>query len=166
MTFSERDFRNCLGSFTTGITIATTADSDKNPCGVTINSFTSVSLKPPLILFNLGKESYHHETFTHAEGFVMNILSEQQITHAQLFANSFSSPWDAIDHGKTPNGLPALKGCAALLECERYAVYEGGDHSIIVGKVTHLEYHHDAFPLLYFRGKYHTIGHPAEKQEK
>lgn len=162
MSFNSRDFRNCLGTFATGVTVATTLDGEK-PCGVTINSFSSLSLKPPLVLFCLAKDAYYYQAFTKAKYFGVNILSESQQFISESFARSAGQPWDEVTFTSAKNGSPYFSGAHGFMECELHAVHDGGDHSIIVGKVLHVEHDETCYPLLYYRGGYRTIGHQLKE---
>ncbi len=159
MSFNSREFRNCLGAFATGVTVITTHDAAQSPCGITVNSFSSVSLSPPLILFSVGKDAYYYEAFTKAAYFGVNILSEKQRNLSVSFARSLEQPWDEVSYQLAAHGSPKFNDNHSFMECERYAVYDGGDHSIILGKVLAIESENEGFPLLYYRGEYHTIGH-------
>ena len=163
MSFNSREFRNCLGSFATGVSVISAYNQEKEPCGVTVNSFSSVSLSPPLILFCLGKDTYHHDSFINTDYFGVNILSERQRSISQAFARSIAQPWDEVSYKNSTYGSPCFKDNHGFMECERYAVYDGGDHSIILGKVLHLETGKSDFPLLYYQGKYHNIGHSIKE---
>jgi flavin reductase (DIM6/NTAB) family NADH-FMN oxidoreductase RutF len=148
-------FKQCMGKFTTGITVVTTK-TDTHKIGVTINSFNSVSLNPLLILFSLKKQSYHYQNILQCKNFTVNILSNSQEKYVNLFANHNSDPWSQVElDTKNPiTNSPALKDCLAFLECEIYATYDGGDHRIIVGKVINLINNAHDNPLVYYRGEF------------
>lgn len=161
-SFDEHMFRHCLGCFATGITVAAAVSPEGTLCGVTINAFSSVSLRPPMVAFNLKKKAHTYHAFAHARHFIFNVLNEQQIDISRHFSSSTKDNWEAIDYTRNALGLPEIKGCLATLTCENAAVYAGGDHSIFLGKVIDLTVHGDKRPLLYFHGNYHTLGelHP------
>lgn len=153
MTFSETDFKHCLGTFATGVTVATTHNADNSPVGVTINSFSSVSLSPPLILFCLEKTASPHQSFADNNYFAINILHENQKHISENFTHPINSTWDNIDLVKNTKA-PIIQNCIAYLECEKQHSYEGGDHTIFIGKVINLHSEPSNNPLLYYRGNY------------
>lgn len=148
-------FKQCMGKFATGITIVTTKSENQN-IGITINSFNSVSLSPLLILFSLNKKSYYYQSILNCKNFTVNILSSDQQKYTHLFSNHLHKQWSSIDLD-TQNPIttsPAIKDCLAFLECEIYAKYDGGDHTIIVGKVIHLFNGPNNTPLVYYKGNF------------
>lgn len=157
MSFSQLDFRHCMGNFASGIAIATTS-SDKY-YGITVNSFSSLSLEPPLILFCLDKSSGCHNAFINSENFAVSFLEESQKNISQTFAQPGEKNWDSVDYFYSPNKKqPVINNCLSYMECELHRVYDGGDHSIIIGEVIHLELiSKDALPLVYFKGKYSKL---------
>lgn len=158
MVINESDFRHCLGRFATGVTVATTLCNDGSPCGLTISSFASVSLNPPMILFSLDKKSSSYSSFLESDYFAINILSEEQWDLSQRFAAPSANNWAEISYTKKQTSCPVLEECLAYIECEKKAVYEGGDHSIFLGQVVNLHHSTDKKPLLYYRGQYNTLG--------
>lgn len=152
--FDSRAFRDALGCFATGITVVTTLAPDGAPVGVTMNSFSSVSLDPPLVQVCLARDSNALEAFTAAPVFVVNILAEDQAELSVRFSQrGLIDRWAglAVDHWDT--GVPVLPGCLANLECDREALYDGGDHVIMLGRVRQIA-SKPGRPLLYFRGNY------------
>ena len=152
-----RLLRNAFGCYTTGVVVVTTADDEGRKTGVTVNSFTSVSLDPPLVLFCLLNSANAYRTWEGASRFTMNILaaSQQQVSNA--FARPSANPWDSVAHRAGDNGCPLIDGTAASLECERFQHFPGGDHLIIVGQVTRVRLSPDnPRPLAFHRGKYGT----------
>lgn len=154
MDVNEHDFKHCVGSFATGVTIITTRDTHKKPVGVTINSFASVSLHPPLILFCLDKTSASFPCFTQAKHFIVNILSEKQ----EHLSRQFSAPghkWEGVDSYDGQTHCPILPDILAYIECETFVTHEGGDHVIFIGKAINLKrLSEHGKPLLYHRGNY------------
>ncbi len=143
--------RQALRRFATGVTIVTTCRDDGVPLGLTVNSFGSVSLDPPLVLWNLSRASPNLETFQNAEHFAINLLSHHQLELARRFAAPHtdrfaSSAW----HGGL-GGAPVIDGSAAVFECSRFAEYPGGDHVIFLGRVDRLTTA-DHTPLVFFDG--------------
>lgn len=153
-----RVLRDALGCFGTGVTIVTTIDGDGNPLGLTANSFTSVSLDPPLILFSLAKSSANLDNFTSARGFAVNVLHIGQQPDAWRFAKRDSPRFDGVDWAiRNEGGAPILHGSLASFDCKTFAVHEGGDHLIFIGEVEHAWFEPHRDPLLYFRGKFRRL---------
>lgn len=153
-----RVLRDALGCFGTGVTIITTIDEAGQPIGLTANSFTSVSLDPPLILFSLAKRSANLDTFATAGKFAVNVLQIGQQPNANRFASRELDRFSNLDWAiKSDGGAPILGGSLASFDCKTYAVHEGGDHLIFIGEVHHAWYEPHRDPLLYFRGKYRRL---------
>jgi flavin reductase (DIM6/NTAB) family NADH-FMN oxidoreductase RutF len=148
-----RGFRRCLGQFATGVNIMTTVHGGI-PAGVTANSFSSLSMDPPLVLWSIGRSSRSVQAFSESTHFCVNVLSTDQIALAQLFSSKSADKFAETDWYATAHGAsPSFDGLVASFDCETYAVHDGGDHLIIVGRV--LEYTHLAgAPLLYSQGRY------------
>jgi flavin reductase (DIM6/NTAB) family NADH-FMN oxidoreductase RutF len=155
--FEPRSLRNAFGNYTTGVVVATTTTPDGQKAGVTVNSFTSVSLDPPLVLFCLLNSANAYRTWEQAQHFTMNILTAGQQAVSNAFARPSSNPWDRVAHTIGDNGCPLLDGAATSLECKRFIHYPGGDHLIIVGRVTAVRstVEHPV-PLAFYRGRYGT----------
>jgi flavin reductase (DIM6/NTAB) family NADH-FMN oxidoreductase RutF len=156
LAFDPRVLRNAFGRYTTGVVVVTTRSPQGEATGVTVNSFTSVSLDPPLVLFCLLNRANSYATWERAEHFTMNILTESQQKVSNAFARPSANPWMGIEHSEGDNGCAILHGAAASLECRQFAHYPGGDHLIIVGQVTRVHSSGDAGPLAFYRGKYGT----------
>lgn len=153
-----RVLRDALGCFSTGVTIITTLDPSGQPIGLTANSFTSVSLAPPLVLFALSKRSANLETFMNAQKFAVNVLHIGQQPLSNRFASRDAARFDAVEWSvRSENGSPVLAEALAAFDCETHAVHEGGDHLMFVGKVHHAWFEPNRDPLLYFRGKYRRL---------
>ncbi|MCL7462409.1 p-hydroxyphenylacetate 3-hydroxylase reductase component [Pseudomonas sp. NW5] len=155
-TFDAHDFRRALGNFATGITIITARGADGELTGVTANSFNSVSLDPPLILWSLDKRSSSNVVFEQASHFAVNILAAEQIDLSNHFARSHPDKFAGIAHDSGLGGAPLLPGCAARLQCESFQRLDGGDHWILVGKVVDFD-DQGRDPLLYHRGAYSLL---------
>lgn len=157
--FDQSLFRATLGSFATGVATATCRSTTGAPVGITINSFTSVSLQPPLILFCLSDRTRAYPDFIAAREFAINILAAGQENLSRHFAGSTASDWN--DLAQLPDGQaprpPLLAGCVGWLLCKKHAVHAGGDHAIIVGEVTNLGHNPHAAGLLYFRKQYRHL---------
>jgi flavin reductase (DIM6/NTAB) family NADH-FMN oxidoreductase RutF len=157
MEFDTRTFRDALGLFVTGVTVITARDAEGVPFGVTANSFNSVSMEPPLILWSLGRTSRNLEPFKRAEHFCVHILREDQVALAKRFAMSNVDKFDGIEFEPGEGGVPILPRSAARLECRNYAQHDGGDHIIFLGEVIRIAADHDARPLLFHGGQFATL---------
>jgi 3-hydroxy-9,10-secoandrosta-1,3,5(10)-triene-9,17-dione monooxygenase reductase component len=147
------DFRDVLGHFATGVTIITAID-DEGPAGVAANSFTSVSLDPPLVLFCVARTSTTWPRIERARKFAVNILGEHQEDLCRLFAQKGADRFAQTEWHVGVGGSPVLHDVLAYVDCEFWAEYDGGDHIIVVGRVLDLGITHDAGPLVFFRGRY------------
>ena len=156
MTVDTRALRNALGCFPTGVTVVT-AGADKAHMGITVNSFASVSLDPPLVLWCVDRRSSRYRTFTTADNFTISILrSDHQAVSARL-AKPGEHKLDGLELVETGNGAPGLADALAILECARETVHDAGDHGIIVGRVLRFTWHKTGEPLVFFRGRYGTV---------
>ena len=145
-----------MGNFATGITIVSANDKNGNPYGLTVNSFTSVSLDPVLVLVCLDNRVSGLQAFTESKRFGISILSENQEDLSRLFAKKDSErPAGVYFQGSL--GLPLLRNSLAIMECDTIAMHLAGDHTIFVGLVEHAEVLEAGKPLLYFRGKYQKL---------
>jgi flavin reductase (DIM6/NTAB) family NADH-FMN oxidoreductase RutF len=135
----------------------TCREPDGEPVGITVNSFTSVSLDPPLVLWNIARESRSTDAFVKAGEFVVNVLAGDQIVVSEHFAQPERPVFDNLARDAAPDAQPTLAHCLAYLHCRTQAIYEGGDHFIIVGEVTRHELGRSADPLLYFGSRYRQI---------
>jgi flavin reductase (DIM6/NTAB) family NADH-FMN oxidoreductase RutF len=128
------DLRRALGQFGTGVALLT-VQTDDGPLGMTANSFSSVSLDPPLVLWSAARTSKRHDAFANAAAFCIHVLSADQIEVAGHFAKH-GHDFSHYDYDTGPNGAPTLHGCLATFHCDTYAVHLAGDHSIILGQIT------------------------------
>lgn len=151
--------RTCLGQFGTGVCVVTTTTAEQINVGVTINSFTSASLDPPLVLFCLGIESQSHQHFTQAKHCVINILSQEQENLSREFARPSSANWENIPYqNSSKHTVPVLDKNLAYLECTLKERYEAGDHTIFIAHVDSATIAStEQPPLLFFRGAYDTV---------
>jgi flavin reductase (DIM6/NTAB) family NADH-FMN oxidoreductase RutF len=146
----SRAYRDALGQFATGVTIVT-CETEDGPLGMTANSFSSVSLEPALVLWSCAKSASRHDPFVAAERFCINVLTRDQAGVASAFAkdgHAFSP-----DNADRIDGFWQIRGAAARFSCTRHAVYPGGDHSIILGHVTHVTLGTSA-PLVFHSGTF------------
>jgi len=153
MAFTAREFRDAMGCFATGVAVVTGRDENGAPVGVTVNSFSSVSLSPPLVLFCLDREADSLQPFADGKHFAVNILNAEQSDLSHHFAQTGVDKWSGVEWSAGGNDCPALPGAVARYECTSVAAHDGGDHVILVGRVDDIETG-DHAPLLYFRGNY------------
>lgn len=152
-----RTLRDALGCFATGVTIVTAIAPDGTPIGLTANSFTSVSLDPPLLLVCIANGAGSAPALRAADRFCVNVLQIGQQPASNRFAGKGEDRFAATDWTTGENGAPVLGGSLSSFECTRHAVHEGGDHFILVGRVTRATFEPRRDPLLYFRGKYRRL---------
>jgi flavin reductase (DIM6/NTAB) family NADH-FMN oxidoreductase RutF len=151
--FNTRELRNALGSFATGVTIITTRDRDGKPHGMTANSFSSVSLNPPLVLCSSSLYAQSLPAFQESPHFCVNILAYDQIELSNKFATQADDKFVDVDHIIPESGAPVIVGSAAHFECRNEFRHYGGDHIIFIGHVERFAYT-DKPTLLFCRGKY------------
>jgi flavin reductase (DIM6/NTAB) family NADH-FMN oxidoreductase RutF len=151
-------FRDALGLFPTGVTIVTANHPQAGPIGITANSFSSVSLDPPLILISVANSARSLGALLEAPGFVVNVLRQDQKSLASRFSRSGEDKWAGVPFQPGYFGAPILPDTMAAFDCVHYAQYEGGDHLIIVGRVVAMEHSVEGDPLLFYRGRYRGMG--------
>ena len=152
-----RELRRALARFATGVAVIATASAEGRPSGLTVNSFASVSLDPPLLLVNIHKQANCASALVEAEHFAVNVLQTGQQPASIRFSTRQEDRFGANDWSRGESGAPVLQGSLGVFECERYAVYDGGDHHILVGRVVKASFNPELDPLLYFRGKYRRL---------
>jgi flavin reductase (DIM6/NTAB) family NADH-FMN oxidoreductase RutF len=157
MSVDAIGFRDALGRFASGVCVVTTSGADGRQAGVTISAFTSLSLDPPLILFCIGKRSSHLEAWLGARHFSVNVLSEAQQSLSELFASQVADKFVGVPGSIEANGCFRIDGALVTLECRRTALYEEGDHHIVVGFVERVVPGQNSRPLLRFRAAYRRI---------
>lgn len=149
------EFRALCGLWPTGVSVVTTRDAQGRAYGVTMNSVTSVSLEPPLLLICLKNESDTLAAIRETGVFCINLLASGQAEVSRCFAHRRADKFDGVASHDGRLGAPVLEGVLAALECRVEAVYPGGDHAIVVGELVHgARYNADALPLVYFKGQY------------
>jgi flavin reductase (DIM6/NTAB) family NADH-FMN oxidoreductase RutF len=146
------DLRATLANFATGVAVITTTTPDGQPHGMTVNSFNAVSLDPPLVLWSLALSAGSLPVWRAAQGFAVNILSQDQGDLCRLFASRAEDRFARVDWHQGLDGLPVLDGAVATLQCRYWARYPGGDHEIMVGQVLACA-RNDRVPLVYCQGK-------------
>lgn len=152
-----RTLRDAMGCFATGVTIVTSRTPDGTPIGLTANSFTSVSLDPPLLLVSIANTAGSASALQAASHFVVNVLQTGQQLASNRFAGKGEDRFATTPWRPGETGMPLLDGSLGSFECKRHAVYDGGDHFLLVGKVERAEFEPRRDPLLYFRGKYRRL---------
>lgn len=153
-SFSEKEFRSALGAYATGITVITTSSEQGHPVGLTANSFTSVSLDPPLVLWCLDNNTDSYNDFVKSDHFSVHVLHKEQQSVSQVFATKNGKKFDDVNWKKGEEGTPVLEEFLECFHCKTEQIYEGGDHVIILGRVVRLERRDENAPLLYHQGKY------------
>ncbi|MEQ1687548.1 MAG: flavin reductase family protein [Sphingopyxis sp.] len=152
-----RTLRDALGCFATGVTIVTACGDDGTPIGLTVNSFTSVSLDPPLLLVCIANNAGTAGVLAVAEHFAVNMLRMGQQDISNRFARPGADRFAATDWGEGEHGAPIIHGSLASFECARSSVHDGGDHFILIGRVLRARFEPSGDPLLYFRGSYRHV---------
>jgi flavin reductase (DIM6/NTAB) family NADH-FMN oxidoreductase RutF len=146
-----------MGRFATGVTILTVNGPGDRPLGMTASSLASVSLVPPLVSVCVDHEAELHDTILASQIFVVNVLESHQESLSRRFADPHEDRFDGIGYHRSPEGLVLLDGALAHIECDRFATYPGGDHTIVIGRVIGGTTD-DGRPLLYYRGGYGALG--------
>lgn len=154
--FSRNDFRAALGMFATGVTIVTARTSEGALVGLTANSFNSVSMDPPLVLWSLGRAASSLAVFSAGSHYAINILSADQQDLARQFSSRSEDRFAGVAFSQGAGGAPLLDGAAATFECFNRSRYEEGDHVIFVGEVERCSHRSWASPLLYHGGKFYA----------
>ena len=158
MTVPPRELRDAMGRFATGVTVVTGIGADGGPVGVTVNSFNSVSLEPPLVLFSLDRAANSMAPFSDCRHFAVNVLGEHQAELSEAFAaRDGADKWTGVSWRPGRNACPLLADALAIFECTTETTHDGGDHVIFVGRVDHVAMRPSGRPLLYFRGDYARI---------
>jgi len=157
-------FRQLLGCFPTGVAVITTVNADGRPVGLTCNSFSSVSLEPPLVLFSLRKASKLVDTFRAAEGFAINILTQKQDGLSARFASSkVEDKFEGVAWNEGALGLPVLQDCLASFECTTFSCHEAGDHLVFIGEVRHMTAGAQEQALVFYKGSYRELAESLRK---
>ncbi|MEM7126280.1 MAG: flavin reductase family protein [Chloroflexota bacterium] len=155
--FDTKAFRNACGMFATGITVVTTMTPDGEPIGMTANSFASVSLDPPLVLWSVGNHANSFDLFSQTEHYAVHILHNEQEALSNLFASRGEDKFGELKWTTGVAGSPILPDYASCFQCTMEHVYPGGDHNILVGRVVEFEDRGNEEALLFFRGGYRTL---------
>ncbi|EJW13547.1 Nitrilotriacetate monooxygenase component B [Rhodovulum sp. PH10] len=157
--FDQIRFREALGRFPTGVAVVTACAADGEPIGMTINSFSSVSLDPPLVLFSIARRAKSFAAWQAVSHYAVNVLAEDQEALSNRFAKAGPDRFADLAVEAGPHGLPLFRGALAVLVCEAHARYDGGDHEIFLGRVTALSTAEPAggAPLVFFSGRYRRL---------
>lgn len=154
--FDTRAFRHALGQFPTGVCIVTTK-VDGRPLGMTISSFNSLSLAPPLILFSIDRKAASLPLWERAEACAVHVLAENQKELSNRFARSLANKWEATGYSDGYMGVPLLPGVIAAFECAAHARHDGGDHMLFIAEVKSFRAHGDRQPLVFGKGRYAAL---------
>lgn len=157
MSFDPREFRNALGRFATGVCVITAIRDDNTPFGMTVNSFSSLSLDPALVLWNLQNNSECAPAFEACKGFTVNILASDQEAVSNQYAKKGAHDLPEGSYRLGKSGQPVLKGALTSFECDMWARYDGGDHVILVGEVIEMDDAPTGEPLVFYAGKYREL---------
>jgi flavin reductase (DIM6/NTAB) family NADH-FMN oxidoreductase RutF len=152
-----RTLRDALGCFATGVTVVTCLRPDGMPAGLTVNSFTSVSLDPPLLLVCLAKKALSASALIEAEHFAVNVLQTGQQPASIRFSTRDEDRFGTTPWSCGEAGAPILEESLGVFECRRYALHDGGDHHMLVGQVVKASFDAGLDPLLFFRGRYRRL---------
>ena len=152
-----RAFRHALGQFATGVAVITAEGADGSAIGMTMSSFNSVSMDPPLVLFSIDRKAFSLKAMTGAGGYAVNILGRDQEHLSNRFARALDDKWAAVEHTLGHMAAPLIAGALAHFECVPYAQYDGGDHVIFVGRVVRFSAYPAKQPLIFFRGAYRSL---------
>ncbi|MEM7777328.1 MAG: flavin reductase family protein [Pseudomonadota bacterium] len=164
MPFDTRAFRTCLGQFPTGVCVVTT-DVESQLVGMTISSFNSVSLDPPLILFSITRSSRSLPLWQRASAYAVNVLSENQQNLSNRFSRQSPDKWEGITFSRGFAGAPVLPGTAAALECSTYAQHDAGDHVLFIARVERFIAQPSRSPLVFCKGSYGTLKKSGESAD-
>jgi flavin reductase (DIM6/NTAB) family NADH-FMN oxidoreductase RutF len=152
-----RAFRQALGQFATGVAVITAEGADGSAIGMTMSSFNSVSVEPPLVLFSIDRKSFSLQAMIEAKGYAVNILGRDQEHLSTKFARALDDKWASVEHTLGHMAAPLIAGALAHFECVPYAHYDGGDHVIFVGRVVRFSAYPASEPLIFFRGAYRSL---------
>ena len=157
MTIDARELRNSLGCFATGVCVITAVDADGDAVGITANSFSSVSIDPPLVLWCLQNGSDTYDTYATPRYFAINVLASEQLALSTECARRGDHKLAPEHYRLGRNGAPIIRDALVSFECELEATHEGGDHLIIVGRVRDLQSRPTGDPLVFYAGGYREL---------
>lgn len=165
MNIDQPSFRKALSQFPTGVAVITASSADGASIGMTMSSFNSLSLDPPLILFSVDRRALSLEAMLAAKGYAVNILARQQEHLSNQFAKPLGDKWSNVDYKVGHAEAPLLHGVLAHFECDPYANHDGGDHILFIGRVVRFTTAEDNDPLIFFRGKYHSLSKQGSESQ-
>ncbi len=157
MSFDTRAFRQALGSYPTGVAVITAVPPERHPMGITVNSFTSVSLDPPMVLWCLDNKSDRYDTFSKAAGYTISVLGTAHEEVSSRLARQGAHSLDGIELIETELGPPALADALSIFECASDAIHLAGDHAVLIGRVLRFARREASAPLVFFRGRYGAL---------
>ena len=157
MVIDGRELRNALGRFATGVCVITTVTESQQALGITANSFSSVSLDPPLVLWNLQNSSDVYDEFSAPGTFAINVLASEPLDLSNQYARKGGHELDPAHYRLGESGAPVINEALVTFECELHAAHEGGDHLIIVGRVLDMHSRETGEPLLFYAGGYREL---------
>lgn len=155
MILNEQDLKSCFSLFATGVMVAATSDSQGKNQGLTINSFSSVSLSPPLLLFSIGNSSHNLDIFKNSQSYSLNIMAKNQLDLALEFAKpNNDKKWLTEEYQLTKNNNPIFKNSLGFFECIHHKIVEAGDHHVFIGEIIDCAVLNDDEALLYCKSKF------------
>lgn len=161
----DRGFRGALGEFATGVAVVTARGKGEDLVGMTMSSFNSVSVDPPLVLFSVDRKALSLSAMLEAKGFAINVLAREQESISNQFARAMSNKWDQVKTSVGHAEAPLISGALAHFECEPFANYDGGDHVIFVVRVVRYATRSDVpAPLVFFRGRYCDVANETQRE--
>ena len=158
MNLEARQLRDALGRFATGVCLITVVTESGQALALTANSFSSVSLDPPLVLWSLQNSSDVYDTYASASEFAINVLALEQLDLSNLYARKGEHLLDPAHYTLGEHGAPVIRDALVAFECGQHATHEGGDHLIIIGEVRSVTAREEGVPLLFFGGAYRELG--------
>jgi flavin reductase (DIM6/NTAB) family NADH-FMN oxidoreductase RutF len=161
MSFDARELRNALGQFATGVCLITVVTPEGEALAMTANSFSSVSLDPPLVLWSLQNNSDVYDAFASPQHFAINVLTSEQLDHSNHYARKEQHQLKPDHYTAGSTGAPIISGALVSFECELEVTHPAGDHLIIIGRVTDMQRAESGDPLLFFSGGYRYLTAPA-----
>jgi flavin reductase (DIM6/NTAB) family NADH-FMN oxidoreductase RutF len=159
-------FKQIMGNYPTGVTIVTTMGEDGKPVGLTVNSFASVSLDPPMLLWSIDHRVSSLKAFTKSGKFAVHVLAGEQQELCKTFASKVENRFGTCEWGLSENGLPIIKGAFGVFECKTFKAIEAGDHTVLIGEVMDIKINQEKDPMLYHRRVFGPIPENFYKQEQ
>ena len=161
LPFDSRRFRDALSRFPTGVVIVTAATRDGERLGMTMSSFNSVSLDPPLVLFSIRRAALAFAQWCEVTHYAVNVLAEEQEGLSNQFARARGDKWDGVTPRIGGTGAPLMPNASVAFECAAHARHDGGDHEIFIGRVVEIHEQAARRPLVFFEGRYRRLAAAA-----